>query len=252
MATLSTMNVGSTVYFLVGGTKKAFLVVHQGVPSTMYDSSCNGTWVMMADSYTTMAWDSTNNDYANSDIHAYLNGTFLSAFDEDIQRTIQKVKIPYWNGTGSGGSLASGANGLECKVFLPAHDEMVTQSTHFLPSDGTQLAFFATVDQNDFSDYETWLRSPTTGSTDSAGELHTYTSSWQVTTKRPIRPLLILPGECEVDSSGYVLPSITINGITTIGGSSKKLDKAYGNVGGKWKEITESYVNIGGVWKSTT
>ena len=251
MAALRTMNVGSTVYFLVGGTKKAFLIVHQGVPSTTYDSSCNGTWVMMADSYTTMAWDSTNNDYANSDIHAYLNGTFLSAFDEDIQRTIQKVKIPYWKGTGSGGSLASGVNGLQCKVFLPAYGEMNPGTTHFLPADGNVLSFFVGV--TDYTAYRTWFRSPVTSATNTAGHMTAANaSSLEVTNSTFTRPMMILPGECEVDSSGYVLPSITINGITTIGGSSKKLDKAYGNVGGKWKEITESYVNIGGVWKSTT
>lgn len=42
---ISTLAVGSSVYLNVGGVRKEFLVVHQGLPSSMYDASCNGTWL---------------------------------------------------------------------------------------------------------------------------------------------------------------------------------------------------------------
>ncbi len=112
---LGSMSVGSTVKLNLGGTPKDFLVVHQGLPSSMYDSSCNGTWLLLKDIYSNRTWDSSNNDYKNSDIHSYLNSTFLNLFDDDIKNAIKQVKIPYQNGTGSGGSVASGSNGLSCK-----------------------------------------------------------------------------------------------------------------------------------------
>ena len=67
---LGSMSVGSTVKLKLGGTARDFLVVHQGLPSSMYDSSCNGTWLLLKDIYTTRTWDSSNNDYKNSDIHS--------------------------------------------------------------------------------------------------------------------------------------------------------------------------------------
>ena len=48
---ISTLAVGSSVYLNVGGVRKEFLVVHQGKPSSLYDSSCNGTWLLMKDIY---------------------------------------------------------------------------------------------------------------------------------------------------------------------------------------------------------
>ena len=48
---LSTKAVGSTVKLKVDGSLKEFIVVHQGKPSSMYDESCNGTWLLMKDCY---------------------------------------------------------------------------------------------------------------------------------------------------------------------------------------------------------
>ena len=64
--------------------------------------------------YPKMKWDSTNNDYGNSDIHAYLNNEFFSLFDTNIQSAIKQVKIPYFNSS----EVKNGANGLSTKVFL--------------------------------------------------------------------------------------------------------------------------------------
>ena len=44
---IGTLAVGSSVYLNVGGVRKEFLVVHQGLLSSMYDASCNGTWLLM-------------------------------------------------------------------------------------------------------------------------------------------------------------------------------------------------------------
>ena len=37
---------GNTPYLNVGGVRKEFLVVHQGLPSSLYDASCDGTWLL--------------------------------------------------------------------------------------------------------------------------------------------------------------------------------------------------------------
>lgn len=48
---LSTKTVDSTVKLKVDGTLQNFLVVHQGLPGSMYDVSCSGTWLLMKDIY---------------------------------------------------------------------------------------------------------------------------------------------------------------------------------------------------------
>ena len=69
---LSTKAVGSTVKLKVNGTAKEFIVVHQGKPSSLYDDSCNGTWLLMKDIYENRVWQSGNiNKYESSDIHTY-------------------------------------------------------------------------------------------------------------------------------------------------------------------------------------
>ena len=77
--TLSSKAIGSTIKLKVNGSARNFIVVHQGKPSSVYDDSCNGTWLLMQDIYENRAWHSSNtNDYANSTIHSYLNSTFLN------------------------------------------------------------------------------------------------------------------------------------------------------------------------------
>lgn len=173
MATrLCNMAVGSTVKIKVDGTLRDFIIVQQGNPdSTIYDSSCDGTWVLLKDIYETRAWHSSNtNDYANSTIHSYLNSTFLNLFEPNIENAIKQVKIPYQNGTGSGGSLATGANGLSAKVFLLSGYEVGwTTSNHtYFPKDGAKLDYFGSgsdgnskrVAYDGSSAVIWWLRSP--------------------------------------------------------------------------------------------
>lgn len=93
--------VGSTVKIKVNGTVKDFIIIHQGKPSSVYDDSCNGTWLLMKDIYEKRQWNSSNtNDYANSTIHSYLNSTFLNLLESNIKTAIKQVKIPYRKGSG--------------------------------------------------------------------------------------------------------------------------------------------------------
>lgn len=215
---LGSMSVGSTVKLKLGGTARDFLVVHQGLPSSMYDSSCNGTWLLLKDIYTTRTWDSSNNDYKNSDIHSYLNGTFLNLFDNDIKNAIKQVKIPYQNGTGSGGSVASGANGLSCKIFLLSGYELgwTTSDNSYFPRDGAKLSYFSSgtgsaANNKRIANYNGsatrwWLRSPYTGGTSlvwgvlSSGSCH----FWRCDGAYGVRPALVLDSSLSVSDDGSV------------------------------------------------
>ena len=116
---LGTKAVGSKVQLKLGGVKKNFIIVHKGKPSSLYDDSCNGVWLLQEDIQETRQWQSTNvNKLESSEIQAYLNSTYLALFDANIQAQIKQVKIPYRQNGGSGGTDRSGANGLSCKIFL--------------------------------------------------------------------------------------------------------------------------------------
>ena len=215
--TLSSKAIGSTIKLKVNGSAKDFIVVHQGKPSSVYDDSCNGTWVLMKDIYTTYTFGN-NNSYKDSSIHTYLNGTFYNLIDSDIRAAIKQVKIPYLNGTGGGdGSLATGANGLSTKVFLLSGYEVgwTTSDDINFPKDGIRLAYFGSgsggnskrVAYNGSSAAGWWLRSPHTNN---------YGSVWAVNTEGSydagrwnyhsdgVRPALILPSSLVVSDDGTV------------------------------------------------
>ena len=216
--TIRTIAVGKTITLNVSGTPKEFIVVHQGKPSSLYDDSCNGTWLLMKDIYENRAWHSSkSNSYKASTIHSYLNSTFLGLLDSNIQEAVKQVKIPYVNGTG-GSAVASGANGLPAKIFLLSGYEVgwTTSDNSYLPVDGAKLDYFTAssggnskriANFNGSASY--WfLRSPYTTRTDIVwgvgydGVHNTDAPS----NSKGIRPALILPSTLAIytDSSGNI------------------------------------------------
>jgi hypothetical protein len=214
----SDYSVGESVFLNVNGSPKEFIVVNQGLPdATMYDESCDGTWLLMKDCYESRVWHSTeSNDYANSEIHAYLNGTFLNLFNK--QSVIKQVKIPYVNGIG-GSPIASGENGLFTKIFLLACYEIGwTQSVNGnFPIDGAKLDYFTTGNTTAAKSKRIayyngtasawWMRSPymsnqncpwTTGS-DGSGS-----NSYSIYAKY-VRPALILPFNARFDPETNII-----------------------------------------------
>ena len=221
--------VGSTIKIKVNGTVKDFIIVHQGKPSSVYDDSCNGTWLLMKDIYTTYTFGN-NNSYKDSSIHTYLNGTFYNLIDSDIRAAIKQVKIPYLNGTGGGdGSLATGANGLSTKVFLLSGYEVgwTTSDDRNFPKDGIRLAYFGSgsggnskrVAYNGSSADRWWLRSPHTDNHGSVWAVNTEGSydagRWNYHSDG-VRPALILPSTLFVSNDGTVstntAPTVSTDG----------------------------------------
>ena len=205
---LSTLDVGKSVFANVNGVRKEFLVVHQGLPSSIYDESCDGTWLLMKDIYERKTYNSSNaNAYETSEIDTYLNNTVLGLFDADIQKLIKQVKIPHVKNN----VTQSGANGLSCKVFLLSGYEVgwTTSDSSYFPVDGAKLDYFTAssggnskrVAYLNGSAAIWWLRSPYTY------DVH---HVWTVTTDGNstfynafdylgIRPCIILPSDALVD-----------------------------------------------------
>lgn len=229
---LGTKAVGSIVKIKVNGASKDFIVVQQGNPNTStYDSSCAGTWLLMKDIYTTSTFGN-NNSYKDSSIHTYLNGTFYNLIDSNIRAAIKQVKIPYQNGTGSGGSLATGSNGLSTKVFLLSGYEVgwTTSDNGYFPKDGVRLAYFGNssggnskrVAYNGSSAAIWWLRSPHTNGSSNVWVVYTDGSygnfNW-CNYSYGVRPAFILPSTLVVSDDG----TVSVNTAPAINASSTNL-----------------------------
>ena len=214
---LGTKAVGSIVKLKENGALVDYIVVHQGKPSSLYDASCDGTWLLRKDILETRQWHSSNvNDYANSTIKAYLNSTFLARFDANIQAQIKQVKIPYRPGSGTSQTVNSGANGLSCKIFLLSDREVgYTQSNvnSYIVNDGAKLDYFK--DGNGTSEKIAklngsatywWLRSPVTRSATYAWRVSSDggANDGSCTGTYGVRPALILPSSLLTSDDGSV------------------------------------------------
>lgn len=231
---LSTKAVGSTVKLKVNGTAKEFIVVHQGKPSSLYDDSCNGTWLLMKDIYENRVWQSGNiNKYESSDIHTYLNNTFLNLFESNIRDAIKQVKIPYRKNGGSGGTDQSGANGLSAKIFLLSGYEVgwTTSDYSYFPVDGAKLSYFESgtgtsannkrIANLNGSAASWWLRSPYTGGASYVWSVYSNGScnSDYASNSFGVRPALVLPSTLLVSDDGTVSTN-TPPTITSTSGTS--------------------------------
>ena len=219
--TVGGLDVGESVFLNVDGKRMEFIVVNQGNPDTsIYDDSCNGTWLLMKDIYEKRQWHSSNvNDYANSTIHSYLNSTYLNLFDANIRDAIKQVKIPYRKGGGSGGTDQIGANGLSCKVFLLSGQEVgITSYNSPSQVEGAKLSYFESgtgssalnkrIAYLNGSAAEWWLRSPDAANTDYVWYVDTYGYNdcdlGFAVRSRGIRPALVLPSTVTVDNDRNV------------------------------------------------
>lgn len=213
---LSTKAVGSIVKIKVNGAAKDFIIVHQGLPSSAYDASCNGVWVVMKDIYTTSTFGN-NNSYKDSGVHTYLNGTFYNLIDSQIRAVIKQVKIPYTNS-----GVQSGANGLSTKVFLLSGTEVGFSGVSYMNTEGAKLSYFDSASKriayNGSSAAIWWLRSPCTDdgiyvwyvNADGSGDGYWCSDSYGA------RPAFVLPSELVVSDDGTVsvntAPTVSTDG----------------------------------------
>ena len=238
---IGSLPVGSSVYMNVSGVRKEFLIVNQGNPDTsMYDSSCNGTWLLMKDAYEQRAFSTANenpNQYTeSSQMQQYLNGDFFAKFDSDIQGIIKQVILPsrkYGGNAGDGytSPVYKGANGVSAKIFLLSFTELGGGSyNNSVEGEGVTLSYFNDCGENHSSAQPKrvanmngspvywWTRTPGFGNSAANGATMFVTYTGSISHEKPnkdtnsvngkpycIRPALILPSTILVDGSGNVM-----------------------------------------------
>ena len=256
--TLGSKAVGSTIKLKVNGSARNFIVVHQGKPSSVYDDSCNGTWLLMKDIYESRQWDSSNtNDYANSTIHSYLNGTFMNLVESSIKNAIKQVKIPYRKGHGTSKTVTSGSNGLSAKIFLLSATETSFDYGSMPSGEGAELAYFKgcadlgsdskRVAYLNGSATSWWLRSPGCNITykralvvSSDGDCGDTSCSYST----GIRPALILPSTLLVSDDG----TVSTNTAPSTPGSISVPSSIMGgtNISISWAKSSDAESNLAG------
>ncbi len=228
--TYGDLNVGTEVLIIENGKFTPYIIVHKGLPSSLYDSSCNGVWLLRKYlDQSNWGWSESRweydgllsnyvsvykNDYAKSEMHKKLNADFLQRFDKEWLPTIKDVKIPYRSGC-----IGKEIKSLHCKVFLLSGQEVgwSESDNDELPKDGAKLNYFlpnnseeakaqriALTESNEA--FWWWLRSP---------YLHTTREAWLVREDglhRPansdgvtgIRPCMIVNPNSECVSINYL------------------------------------------------
>lgn len=255
--TLSSKAIGSTIKLKVNGSAKDFIVVHQGKPSSVYDDSCSGTWLLMKDIYENRQWHSSDtNDYANSTIHSYLNSTFLAMLDSNIQKAIKQVKLPYRKGSGTSTTVTSGSNGLPAKIFLLSATEMSFNFSYMPSGEGAELAYFKGCADNSSDSKRVaylngsvtgwWLRSP--GCYGFGGALDVSSDGgwggYGCSGSRGIRPALILPSTLLVSDDG----TVSTNTAPSTPGSISVPSSIMGgtNISISWAKSSDAESNLAG------
>lgn len=256
--TLSSKAIGSTIKLKVNGSAKDFIVVHQGKPSSVYDDSCNGTWLLMKDIYENRQWHSSNtNDYANSTIHSYLNSTFLNLFESNIKNAIKQVKLPYRKGSGTSTTVTSGSNGLSAKIFLLSATETSFNFSTMPSGEGAELAYFKGCADNSSdskrvaylngSAADWWLRSPDCYSYSGGALCVSSNGGWYgsgCSYSGGIRPALILPSTLLVSDDG----TVSTNTAPSTPGSISVPSSIMGgtNISISWAKSSDAESNLAG------
>lgn len=277
---LGNVAVGSIVKLNENGSPVDYLVVHQGKPSSLYDDSCNGTWLLRKDIYAVQQWNSSNNStFTSATINTTYLPSLLALYDTDIQPVIKTVKIPYCVGGGSP-TVNSGASGFSCQLFLLSGCEVGFDTVLILAVDGAKLSYFESdrgssannkrIAKLNGSAVDWWLRSPITYDTsnvlrvNSAGD---YNDNGSSTEGYGIRPAMILPTDLLVldDGSVSAIGTPTLTAPTTVvqnqpislswssvsGATSYQLQR---NTGSSWETIytgpNTSYEDTAGNWSS--
>lgn len=215
----SDLPIGQIVKLMEGGVETEFIVVNQGIPenSSLYDASCNGTWLLRKDIKQERVWISdvisSSEWYDNSSVNRWLNAEYLRSLGAIEQGLIKQVKIPYAN---RNNSVASGANGLSTKIFLVGGYEVgfTTDTLYPIPIDGAKLSYFGGETEYDkriaYLDgvaSRWWLRSSDSSSNNRAYLINAngYMEITYIVQAFGIRPALVLPANSIFDSTTYLL-----------------------------------------------
>lgn len=133
-----------------------YRIIQQGSPdATLYTVGFAGnTWVERVEPMSNMTiWDSTNNDYASSNIFPRVNDNLDPLFADMVQ-----VRIPFKPGTGvDPREVANGNNGLTCHAFLLSITELNLVNSNY-HAFGSPLEYYKT--SVPMSNVSHWSRTP--------------------------------------------------------------------------------------------
>ena len=220
----SSLAVGSTVKLMEGGTAVEYLVVNQGIPSnsSLFDSSCDGTWLLRKDIHSERQWAYSNdNVYTRSAINTWLNGDFFNTLGSAEQAAVKQVKIPYCTGGGDT-TINSGANGLSVKAFLLGVYEVgwTTSDYSLFNVDGAKLEYFISGTGTAADNKRTaklngrdqqWMTRTPVGESNGAEFVVTSSGSYDTglsKTSDGVRPALVLPSNALFDETTLILKGV--------------------------------------------
>lgn len=217
----SDLAVGSVVKLMEGGTAVEYLVVNQGIPSNsnLYDSSCNGTWLLRKDIHSKRVWNTSSDTiYRDSAINDWLNGDFFDSFGSSEKIAIKQVKIPDCSRSG-GSEVNTGTNGMQCKTFLLSAYELgwTTSDSKYLVVDGAVVDYFKGLAKSDSkrnayyngSIVSYWTRSPTTYTDQSVvWALSAFGYQNSPRNEYGIRPVVIVPKTALFDETTLILKGV--------------------------------------------
>ena len=219
----STLPVGSTVKLIENGAAVEYLVVNQGIPenSSLYDTSCDGTWLLRKDIHSDRQWNTRYNTYENSLIDTWLNEDFFDSLGAIDKSAVKYVKIPYGVGNKTS-TVNSGANGLRVRAFLLGFYECgwTTADSSIFLVDGAKLTYFeagtgAAANNkriaylNGTADY--WFtRCPNLGNAVQLCMVHQNggIDSFNAQSSRGIRPAMIITGNSIFDETTMLLKGV--------------------------------------------
>lgn len=206
----SDLSIGQIVKLMENGVATDFIVVQQGLPGSMYDSSCDGTWLLRKNVYNIMFWQDPYDSekyysWGTCSANTWLNNTYYNLLGSVEQAVIKEVNIP-----------TSATDNVIDKVFWLGGTEVGFVGDSDFASVGAKLTYF---DEN--SQYkadpkrvvtgrEWWLRSQRKTYDKQAFYIKTdgsstYSSIDQIS--KGNRPCLIIPSTSKFDKDTLILKS---------------------------------------------
>lgn len=204
------MAVGSSVKARISGGDYNFIIVNQGLPSSGdYDSSCNGTWLMVESCLNKVKYSTNSQLYASSNAKDWLENSLYGALENGLRGVIKTVKIPYSYSTTE---VRTGSSGLETRIFLPSATELGFEANGENNQEGAALPYFSSDDKRigKYNGTDTvWAtRTPNTVKSSDIITVNTdgTKTSGDYTLDYGMRPIVIIYDTCYVDDEGNLIP----------------------------------------------
>lgn len=205
---LGDMPIGSEVTLTESGSPELYIVVNQGLPSSGYDRSCNGTWLLRKFiDQKQQPWNTSNLSFYNmSTIDQYLQATFAKRFSTyAINNLFMLPQIPV--------HYSNEQRNYEARVFLLSMSELDESGNDSIPPEGSALQYF--IDSSS-SKKIAYLNGTATPWWSRSRHKKDYGSAWRINAtgdggnilnnkKAGVRPAIILKKDTIVSGDGSIV-----------------------------------------------